>query len=106
MNRDLIAGSMPPLAGLVLIPTSKVARCLLSATVGATRQMTQDGDGEQPGDPAKAAAAIIAAIDAPQAPLRLPLGDDAVDAITGHLDSVRAELAAWEKTARDTRLDG
>lgn len=76
-----------------------------SATVGRTRQMVQVGDGHQPGDPAKAAAAIIAAIDAPETPLRLPLGDDAVDAISGHLDSVRAELATWEKIARHTRLD-
>jgi NAD(P)-dependent dehydrogenase (short-subunit alcohol dehydrogenase family) len=76
-----------------------------SATVGPTRQMIQDSNGHQPGDPAKAAAAIIAAIDAPETPLRLPLGDDAVDAISGHLDGIRAELAAWEKIARDTRLD-
>lgn len=76
-----------------------------AATVGATRQMIADGDGHQPGDPAKAAAAILTAIDAPETPLRLPLGDDAVDAISGHLDRVRAELAGWEKVARDTRLD-
>jgi len=76
-----------------------------SATVGTTRQMIQVSDGRQPGDPAKAAAAIITAIDAPQTPLRLPLGDDAVDAISGHLDKVKAELTTWEKTARDTRLD-
>jgi NAD(P)-dependent dehydrogenase (short-subunit alcohol dehydrogenase family) len=76
-----------------------------TATVGATRQMIEDNDGRQPGDPAKAAAAILAAVDAPEPPLRLPLGDDAVDAISGHLDRVRAELAAWEKVARDTRLD-
>ena len=76
-----------------------------SATVGPTRQMIQVSDGRQPGDPAKAAAAITTAIDAPETPLRLPLGDDAVDAISGHLDKVRAELAAWEKIARDTRLD-
>ena len=76
-----------------------------SATVGRTRQMVEANDGQQPGDPAKAAAAILAAIDAPVTPLRLPLGDDAVDAISGHLDDVRAELATWEKTARDTRLD-
>jgi NAD(P)-dependent dehydrogenase (short-subunit alcohol dehydrogenase family) len=76
-----------------------------SATVGTTREMIQVSDGRQPGDPAKAAAAIITAIDAPQTPLRLPLGDDAVDAISGHLDKVKAELATWEKIARDTRLD-
>jgi hypothetical protein len=68
--------------------------------------MTQTGDGTQPGDPAKAAAAILTALDAGQTPLRLPLGDDAVDAILGHLDAVRAEIATWEKTARDTRLAG
>jgi NAD(P)-dependent dehydrogenase (short-subunit alcohol dehydrogenase family) len=76
-----------------------------SATVGPTRQMIQSSNGRQPGDPAKAAAAIIAAINAPQTPLRLPLGDDAVDAISAHLDSVSAELATWEKIARDTRLE-
>jgi NAD(P)-dependent dehydrogenase (short-subunit alcohol dehydrogenase family) len=75
-----------------------------AATVGQTRQMVRSSDGKQPGDPAKAAAAIIAALDAPATPLRLPLGDDAVDAISGHLGSVRAELSAWEKVARDTRL--
>jgi NAD(P)-dependent dehydrogenase (short-subunit alcohol dehydrogenase family) len=77
-----------------------------AATAGQTRQMTQTGDGTQPGDPAKAAAAILTALDAGQTPLRLPLGDDAVDAILGHLDAVRAEIATWEKTARDTRLAG
>jgi hypothetical protein len=34
------------------------------------------------------------------------LGDDAVEAILGHLDSTRADIAAWEKVARDTRLPG
>jgi NAD(P)-dependent dehydrogenase (short-subunit alcohol dehydrogenase family) len=75
-----------------------------AGTVGPTRQMTQTGNGTQPGDPARAAAAILAALDADPAPLRLPLGDDAVDAILGHLDAVRAEVVTWEKVARDTRL--
>ncbi|GGS41202.1 hypothetical protein GCM10010171_39790 [Actinokineospora fastidiosa] len=64
--------------------------------------MVSTADGAQPGDPAKAAAAIIAALDADDTPLRLPLGADAVDAIVGHLDGVRAEIGAWEKVARDT----
>jgi NAD(P)-dependent dehydrogenase (short-subunit alcohol dehydrogenase family) len=74
------------------------------ATVGPTRHMIETGNGTQSGDPAKAAAAILTALDTDQAPLRLPLGDDAVDAILGHLDSVRAEIIAWEKLARNTRL--
>ncbi|WP_131736275.1 oxidoreductase [Actinomadura roseirufa] len=75
-----------------------------AATVGPTRRMTETGDGTQPGDPAKAAAAILTALEADETPLRLPLGDDAVDAVLGHLDGVRAEITRWEKTARDTRL--
>ncbi|GAA1534204.1 oxidoreductase [Actinomadura kijaniata] len=73
-------------------------------TVGPTRRMVETGDGAQPGDPAKAAAAILAALEAEETPLRLPLGDDAVDAVLGHLDAVRAEVTAWEKVARDTRF--
>lgn len=74
------------------------------ATAGETRRMVASSDGTQPGDPAKAAAAILAALEAPDTPLRLPLGDDAVDAISAHLNALQSELAAWEKTARDTRL--
>ena len=73
-------------------------------TVGQTRRMIETTAGAQPGDPAKAAAAILTALDATNTPLRLPLGDDAVDAVLSHLDTVRAEITTWEKLARDTRL--
>jgi NAD(P)-dependent dehydrogenase (short-subunit alcohol dehydrogenase family) len=73
--------------------------------VGATRQMVQGSDGTQPGDPAKAAAAIRLALAAPETPLRLPLGADAVDLLTAHLDSVRAELTTWEQVSRSTGFD-
>jgi NAD(P)-dependent dehydrogenase (short-subunit alcohol dehydrogenase family) len=75
-----------------------------AGTVGPTRHMIETTAGAQPGDPAKAAAAILAVLDADTTPLRLPLGDDAIDAILGHLDSTRADIDAWEKLARDTRL--
>ncbi|MET9554376.1 oxidoreductase [Streptomyces sp. NPDC006645] len=74
-------------------------------TVGLTRRMAETVGGTQPGDPAKAAAAILTALAAGRTPLRLPLGPDAVDAVTGHLDAVRAEIAAWEEVARDTGFD-
>lgn len=74
-------------------------------TSGATRRLVESAGGTQPGDPAKAAAAIRTALDADDTPLRLALGGDAVDAITGHLDAVRAELAAWEKVSRGTDFD-
>ncbi|MFI8824443.1 oxidoreductase [Streptomyces sp. NPDC053431] len=73
-------------------------------TVGATRAFVETGGGTQAGDPAKAAAAVLAALDAEEKPLRLALGDDSIDTIYQHLDQVRGDLAAWEKVGRDTKL--
>src|ERR1700735_2055732 len=75
-----------------------------AGTVGRTRQMIEESAGTQPGDPAKAATAILAALDSDSTPLRLPLGDDAVDAILSHLDRTAADIRSWEKLARDTRI--
>ena len=49
-------------------------------TAGANRAYMDGVDGTQPGDPRKAAAAILSVLDDPDAPLRLALGDDAVAA--------------------------
>jgi NAD(P)-dependent dehydrogenase (short-subunit alcohol dehydrogenase family) len=76
-----------------------------AATVGATRAYIESEDGRQPGDPAKAAAAIIDALDAEEPPLRLVLGADAVEAIRAKDDALRAELARWEDVARATAFD-
>jgi NAD(P)-dependent dehydrogenase (short-subunit alcohol dehydrogenase family) len=73
--------------------------------VGPVRAAQADFDGKQPGDPAKAAAAILAALDADEPPLRLVLGNDAADAIAASLDTSRAELAAWESVSRGTDID-
>ncbi|MFD7699133.1 oxidoreductase [Streptomyces caelestis] len=73
--------------------------------VGETRSAVAGGDGSQPGDPAKAAALILAALEAEDAPLRLPLGDDGVGAVLGHLDQVREDVLAWEKRTRATAFD-
>jgi NAD(P)-dependent dehydrogenase (short-subunit alcohol dehydrogenase family) len=74
-------------------------------TVGPTRSMVRGEGGRQPGDPAKAAAAIRKALDAESTPLRLPLGGDAVDALVAHGESMLAEISAWEETARATGFD-
>ncbi len=74
------------------------------ATVGPTRRYLSS-DGTQPGDPAKAARAILTALDAPTPPLRLPLGTDAVEAILERLDDMRAEVAQWESLGRNTAFD-
>ncbi|MGH9100381.1 MAG: oxidoreductase [Acidimicrobiales bacterium] len=85
-------------------PTDTTARAY-AESVGSTREMVRTGDGTQPGDPAKAAAAILTALAADRTPLRLALGDDAVDAITAHLDSIRADLDTWEELSRSTAFD-
>ncbi len=69
-------------------------------SVGAVDRM----DGSQPGDPDRAAAAILDVIDADDAPLRLALGDDAVDAIRSKHDQLRADLDGWENVSRSTTL--
>ena len=63
-------------------------------------------DGSQPGDPEKAAAAILQALASDAPPLHLALGDDAVDAITAALGRRRSDLEAWEAVSRGTALDG
>jgi NAD(P)-dependent dehydrogenase (short-subunit alcohol dehydrogenase family) len=75
------------------------------AVVGPTRRFVQGGDGSQLGDPEKAAAAILRALDAGTPPLRLPLGSDAVDPILARLATVRAEVLEWEPVARATTFD-
>lgn len=71
-------------------------------TVGPVRAGLTGSDGTQPGDPAKAAVAIITALEAEHTPLRLPLGSDAADAVAGHLDGLRAELTEWDELTRST----
>ena len=73
-----------------------------AGTVGPTRRAVDGMDGTQPGDPGKAAAAIVRALDAADAPLHLALGDDAVDAIRAAQDARRADLEAWEQVSRAT----
>jgi len=74
--------------------------------VGPIRTTLADADGAQPGDPAKAAAAILSALESPHPPLRLPLGNDAADAIAASLSGHRAEFATWEPVSRATDFAG
>lgn len=72
--------------------------------VGPTRQFAREMHGTQAGDPAKAAAAIDAVLDASDTPLRLQLGGDAVDAIRSHGETLLNDLKNWEALARSTAL--
>jgi NAD(P)-dependent dehydrogenase (short-subunit alcohol dehydrogenase family) len=87
-------------SGEALVQSTPIAA--YDDTVGPTRVMITGMDGTQPGDPARAAGAILSALDAEQTPLRLPLGDDAVDGVLDHLDAVATEVRAWEHLSRAT----
>ena len=75
-------------------------------TVGPTRDYVSGGHGSQPGDPAKAAQAILRALDADEPPLRLVLGGDAIDNIRTRLDQLTDELGHWEEVGRRTAIHG
>jgi NAD(P)-dependent dehydrogenase (short-subunit alcohol dehydrogenase family) len=62
-------------------------------------------DGKQPGDPAKAGTAIIAAVESPEPPGFLLLGPDAVFAYRYVADARAAEIAKWEQLSTSTNLD-
>ncbi len=64
-------------------------------TAGSRRAAIQGYSGQQPGDPVRAAQAMIAAVEAPQPPLRLVLGRAAFDQVSAKLKEAGAELGAW-----------
>jgi NAD(P)-dependent dehydrogenase (short-subunit alcohol dehydrogenase family) len=74
------------------------------ASTAATRAAVEGMDQSQPGDPAKAATAILTALDSDDPPRRLALGHDAVDAIRDRHRALAADLDAWEKLSRSTDL--
>ena len=76
-----------------------------SETVGPTREYVRTNHGAQPGDPAKAAQAIITALAADDPPLRLVLGADAIGNIERRLAAVGDELEAWRSVGEGTAFD-
>jgi NAD(P)-dependent dehydrogenase (short-subunit alcohol dehydrogenase family) len=74
-------------------------------TVGPTREYVRTNHGLQPGDPAKAAEAIVRALDQDDPPLRLVLGADAIGNIERRLRSVTDELEAWRSVGEATAID-
>ena len=68
------------------------------ASTAGTRTAVDGMDQSQPGDPAKAAAAILQTLDSDTPPLRLALGNDAVDAIRAKHESLAAEDAGEDTT--------
>lgn len=66
------------------------------------RQARRNADGNQLGDPAKAAAAVLTVVDAAEPPRHLLLGSDALRLVRAGRDAVDADIAAWESLSRST----
>jgi len=73
-----------------------------AATSGKTRESADKRDGMQPGDPALAVRAIIAATRTPHPPLRLVLGADALARVRAKLTQVARDLEDWESVSLNT----
>jgi NAD(P)-dependent dehydrogenase (short-subunit alcohol dehydrogenase family) len=73
-----------------------------AATAGQRRKETSTEHGQQPGDPMRAAHAIIKAVQADTPPFRLVLGRVALQRIRAELDAQRREIDAWEETTNGT----
>jgi short-subunit dehydrogenase len=68
-------------------------------TVGARLETTANYSGKQPGDPVRAAEAIIKAVEADDPPKHLVLGAIALEGIRQKLKETLAEVDAWAETS-------
>ncbi|EOX6785744.1 oxidoreductase [Pseudomonas aeruginosa] len=66
------------------------------------RARRMNGSGNQPGDPAKAAAAILALVESPNPPAHLLLGSDALRLVEEKLAALRADIDAWKPVTLST----
>ena len=74
-------------------------------TVGRFRKMLADTDGKQPGDPLKAADAMMAVVASDNPPLRLPLGDVCTQAMRAKLAAVAQEMDRWATVSTATSYE-
>jgi NAD(P)-dependent dehydrogenase (short-subunit alcohol dehydrogenase family) len=65
------------------------------ATAGERNRMIRGYSGKQPGDPVRAAAAIVQAVEAPEPPLRLMLGKAALAAGRAKIKSLSVDFESW-----------
>src|SRR5690242_4419063 len=72
------------------------------ATVGATVRFQRDYDGKQPGDPAKAAAALLHIASLSDPPLRLLLGSDSYNAAEKHALQMIESDRQWKDLSVST----
>jgi NAD(P)-dependent dehydrogenase (short-subunit alcohol dehydrogenase family) len=72
------------------------------AMMDPIRAARQTKSGNQPGDPAKAAQALLRLVAAEEPSVHLYLGVDALQLVTDKIEGLRAVIAAWEEVSLST----
>lgn len=75
------------------------------ATAGKTRASLAAINHNQPGDPVKAAAAIVTMAESDKPPLRLLLGSDSVSRVEAKMKRLGEDMAAWREVSLSTDHD-
>jgi NAD(P)-dependent dehydrogenase (short-subunit alcohol dehydrogenase family) len=75
-------------------------------TAGRRRKEHDTAHGTQPGDPAKAADAIIAAVESDEPPAFLLLGTDALNTYRRLADAKLDTITRWEHLTTSTDING
>ena len=74
-------------------------------TAGKRRKENDTVHGTQPGDPTRAAAALVDVVSSGKAPELLVLGSDALNGLRSVLDGQRAEVEAFEQVSTSTDFE-
>jgi NAD(P)-dependent dehydrogenase (short-subunit alcohol dehydrogenase family) len=85
--------------------TLNAGRSEYDAVVGAAARRQAQYDGRQPGDPHRAAQVLVKVAAMAEPPLRLPLGSDAIAAISAADQRHLAELERWGPLSASTDFD-
>ncbi|MCZ4091876.1 oxidoreductase [Sinorhizobium psoraleae] len=75
-------------------------------TAGAVWRRIRGYSGKQPGDPERAARAIVMAVNAAEPPLRLLLGREALAGARAKLDPLRKDFDAWAEVTEGADFPG
>jgi NAD(P)-dependent dehydrogenase (short-subunit alcohol dehydrogenase family) len=71
-----------------------------ATTAGAWRKQVRAISGKQPGDPVRAAQAIVKAVESAKPPHHLLLGNNAYEGAKAKLEVLRKEFVTWEAVSR------
>ena len=71
-------------------------------TAGKAREYRDTNNGRQGGDPAKAVAVVLKAVDADDPPLHLPLGEPAYKGVRAKVSALLKSMEVWEGEATAT----